>query len=194
MSRSFNIAGRRVAPDDPRVVARAVLGVLLLMNVVAAGFAFKPWGASPEDLAREEQQLRAQLKELEARVSRTRTLAANVEKARTEGDKFLEQYTTDRRTTFSTIVSELAETATQAGIKQRACDINLEPIEGSETLSQMTVNCGYEANYPNLTKFVNLLDRSKRFLVIEQMVATPQQSGGALNVSLKLDSFVRSVS
>jgi hypothetical protein len=44
-------------------------------------------------------------------------------------------------------------------------------------------------------RFLNLLDRSPRFLIIESLGAAPQQSGqqaGArLNVSLKLDAFVR---
>ena len=67
----------------------------------------------------------------------------------------------------------------------------LEPVEGSDTLSQMTISVGYEGTYQNLTKFVHLLDKSRRFLIIENMVASPQQSGQMLNVSFKLDTFVR---
>src|SRR6266542_2744165 len=144
MPRSFNFA--RFGPDrmqmkDPRMVARAVLGVLLLANLVAAVLAFQPWGGSAEDLARQSRQLRAQLADLQNRVNRTRALAEKAERARSEGDKFLEKYTTDRRTTFSTIGSELKQIADKAGIKQRECTITLEPIEGSDTLNQMTVTC-----------------------------------------------------
>jgi hypothetical protein len=39
-------------------------------------------------------------------------------------------------------------------------------------------------------KFVNQLDKSPRFLIIESMQASPQ-STGALSVSLKLDTFIR---
>jgi hypothetical protein len=67
----------------------------------------------------------------------------------------------------------------------------LEPVEGSETLSQMTISAGYEGTYANLTKFVNLLDKSPRFLIVESMAASPQQTGANLNVSFKLDTFVR---
>lgn len=67
----------------------------------------------------------------------------------------------------------------------------LDPIEGSETLSMMTITAGFEGPYPSLTKLVNLLDKSPRFLIIENMVAAPQQGGQSLNVSLKLDAFVK---
>jgi type IV pilus assembly protein PilO len=57
------------------------------------------------------------------------------------------------------------------------------------------VTAGLEGDYENLVRFLNLLDRSPRFLIIESLGAAPQQSGqqaGArLNVSLKLDAFVR---
>ncbi len=176
---------------DPRMVARAVVGFLLLANVVAALIAFHPWGGGPEDLQRQQQALRRQANDLEMRIARSKNLVAKVERARKEGEGFLGQYITERRSTFSTILEELYTTAKEAGIKQKESSIVLEPVEGSDTLSQMTISVGYEGTYQNLTKFVNLLDKSKRFLIIENMVASPQQSGQMLNVSFKLDTFVR---
>lgn len=176
---------------DPRVAARAVVGFLLLANVVAALIAFHPWGGGPEELRARQQQLSRQAADLRARIERSKALVSKVEQARKEGDSFLAQYVTERRITFSTILEELNTTAKEAGIKQKESSIVLEPVEGSDTLSQMTISVGYEGTYQNLTKFVNLLDKSKRFLIIENMVASPQQSGQMLNVSFKLDTFVR---
>jgi len=185
------LASSSLQVKDPRVFIRLVLGALLLANLVAAVIAFKPFGGSAEDLARRQELLFAQVSDLERRVARTKGLAEKVERARVEGEAFLNEYTMDRRTTFSTIVSELARSAAQAGIKQRECSLNLEPTEGSETLSQMTITCGYETTYANLTKFMNLLDKSPRFLIIEGLSAAPQQAGNILSVSIKLDTFVK---
>jgi Tfp pilus assembly protein PilO len=57
----------------------------------------------------------------------------------------------------------------------------------------MSISAAYEGSYANLTKFVNLLDKSPRFLIIESLTAAPQQSnaGDLLSVSIKLDTFVR---
>jgi type IV pilus assembly protein PilO len=54
----------------------------------------------------------------------------------------------------------------------------------------MSITAGYEGSYSNLQKFVSLLDKSPRFLIIESLVASPQQGSPVLNVSLKLDAFV----
>jgi hypothetical protein len=66
-------------------------------------------------------------------------------------------------------------------------------VEGSDTLSQITISAAYEGTYANLTKFVNLLDKSPRFLIIESLTAAPQQTnvGDTLSVTIKLDTFVR---
>jgi hypothetical protein len=40
-------------------------------------------------------------------------------------------------------------------------------------------------------KFVNLLDRSKRFLIIESLVAAPLPDGKTLSTMVKINTFVR---
>jgi Tfp pilus assembly protein PilO len=189
LSRQLNLKGVQI--KDPRVLVRAVLGALLLANLVAAVVAFKPFGGSAEDLMREEQSLRRQLQDLEARQARSKALVNKVQLARTEGEQFLSNYVTDLRTTSLLIEEELNRTAKEAGIKRREASLVIDPIEGSDTLSMLTITAGFEGTYANLTKFVNLLDKSARFLIIENMVAAPQQGGQSLNVSLRLDAFVK---
>ena len=101
--------------------------------------------------------MRQQLATMQSQVTRTKALVVKAERARSEGDSFLTEYTTDRRTTFSTIFSELERVAREAGIQPRPASYGLEQVEGSETLYQMTITSAYEGSYANLTKFVNLL-------------------------------------
>jgi len=191
MPRSFSFSLQNLPVKDPRMAARVVVGTLLLANVVAALIAFHPWGGSPEDLARQSQQLGQQVLEMQTRLAASKALVAKVEGARTQGDAFLAQYVTDRRITSSTILAELDRVAQEAGIKAKEKTFNLEPVEGSETLTQMTITAGYEGSYASLTKFVNLIDKSQRFLIIENMAAAPQQNGQTLNVSFRMDTFIR---
>jgi type IV pilus assembly protein PilO len=176
---------------DPRVVMRAIIGTLLVANLVAAVMAFKPFGGSADDLRREQSDLRRQLDQLQARLTYTKRLVDKVEGARRAGDDFLGKYFTDRRTTYSTLIEELGRTAQQAGIKPRDASAELNEIEGSDTLEMMSITVGYEGTYASLEKFVNLLDKSPRFLIIESMQASPQQNSQTLNVTLKLDTFVK---
>lgn len=181
----------RLNTKDPRAVVRLIVGVLAGLNVIAALIVFKPFGGSPEDLAREMRDLQQQVLARQASLGRTRALVAKVEKARSEGDQFLGEFVMSRRSASSSIVSELIEMAKQAGVKSKEHSFGFEPIEGSDTLSMMTVAGGYEGSYQNLTRFLNLLDKSPRFLIVESLQASPQQSGAVLNVMLKFNAFVR---
>jgi type IV pilus assembly protein PilO len=198
MSKSFSVPARLLPGSslnlkDPRILVRVALAVLVVANIAAALMVFKPWGGSAEDLAREQETLQQQVTSMQTRLAKTKALVTKAEKARAEGDGFLEEYTTDRRTTFSTIYAELERVAHDAGIQPRPISYELDPVEGSDTLYQMNINAAYEGSYANLTKFVNLLDKSPRFLIIESLTAAPQQSntGDLLSVSIKLDTFVR---
>ena len=195
MPRDFNLRlpqdWRTRLGKDPRVLARVVLGGLLLANLVAAYAVFYPVGGSAEQLEEQISTMRSQLQQRQAALGRTQGLVEKIEHARTTGDQFLEQYFMDRRTTSSTILIELDAAAKDAGMRVKDRSFTYDPVEGSETLSMMTITANYEGTYGDLLQFVNRLDKSRRFLIIDHMVAQPQQAGGALNVSLKLNTFVK---
>jgi Tfp pilus assembly protein PilO len=176
---------------DPRIVMRAIIAVLLVVNIAAAVIAFKPFGGSAEDLRRERADSGRRLAQLQARLAQTRQLVDKVELARREGDDFLAKYFTDRRTTYSTIIEELDRTAQAAGLKLRNYNGELNEIEGSDTLQMMSLNTAYEGDYAGLEKFINLLDKSPRFLIVDSMQAAPQQNGQTLTITLRLLTFVK---
>ena len=200
MSKSFSVSPRLLAGGsshlnlkDTRVLVRAGLGLLVLANIVAALLAFKPWGGSAEDLARQQVDMQQQLTSMQARLEKTKALVTKAERARNEGDGFLAEYTTVRRSAFSTILTELERVSQEAGIQTRPVSYELTQVEGSDTLDQLSISAAYEGSYAALTKSVNLLDKSPRFLIIESLTAAPQQSttGDTLSVSIKVDTFVR---
>jgi type IV pilus assembly protein PilO len=179
------------ASKDPRFVARAVLGTLLFLNLLAAYAVFYPVGGSAEDLEQQIAGMRSQLQQRQAALGRMRTLVNKIEQARSSGDDFLTQYFTDRRTSSSAIVSELDKAAKSAGMRPKERSFAYDPIEGSDTLSMMTVIANYEGTYGDLLHFVNTLDISARFLILDTLMASPQQGGGTLNVQIKFNTFVR---
>jgi len=175
---------------DRRVKVRAALGVLLAANLVAAVFVFHPLGGSAEDLAREMQSKQQNLTQQIQRLERTHGLVAKVQQAKVEGDKFLNECTMERRTAFSSVLSDVDKMAVESGMRPKESGLGLDPVDGSDTIQRMTISESFEGTYESLTKLVNLLDKSPRFLIIESMQAQPQATGG-LSVTIKLDTFVR---
>ena len=175
---------------DPKFLVRSALGLLLAANLVAAAMAYHIFDASPEALNRQLSTAIAERQALQAQLTRTRTLNHSVDRGKQEGDKFLSTYMTSRRHTYSTIIGELTETAKSAGMKAGAT-ISLDPVQGSDDLDMMTVTLNLEGNYGQLMKFVNMLDRSPKFLIIETLTVTPRAKSDVLSVSVKLDTFVK---
>jgi len=192
--RNWRLAGGAIR--EPRILMRALIGVLLAANLVAAVIAFAPFGMSADGLRQQQAALGRQLAEMERRNAASVRLVANVETARREGDRFLEKYVLDRRTVSSAIAEELNRMAQAAGIRPLPSGEDLLPVEGSDTLQMLTITAGFEGSYASLKKFVDLLDKSPRFLIVERMdVQSPQQqqqqAAQLVTVGLKVDTFVR---
>jgi Tfp pilus assembly protein PilO len=190
------VAFRKMLADarlrkDPRVIARTVLGALLLANLIAALVLFKPWGGSAEDLAAEQASLMNRLVVQKRTLESRKDVHSKVQRARKEGDQFLEKYILDLRTAYSTVIGELDQAATSTGVKIKDSQFSIDEIEGSDTLGMMTVSANYEGEYGSLTRFVNQVDRSPRFFIIESIQAAPQATSGLINVTLRLNVFVR---
>jgi hypothetical protein len=189
MPRSFKLTVPKSVLPLPWAVG---LGVLLAANLAAAAFAFHIFDASPQALDQELTAARSARQAAQARLARTRTLASSVDLGRNEGDKFFTTYVMGRRHTYSTILGEITQIQKTAGMEKAAMTIApLDPIPGSDNLDMMSISLNLEGTYAQLMKFVNLLDRSPRFLIIETLTVTPRAKSDILVVTFKLDTFVK---
>jgi hypothetical protein len=177
-------------PGNPRSIIRLALGVLAAANLVAGYFVFRPIGGSPQQLRRQVQEMTAQIRQQQGALDRTRLLAGKIEIGRGEGDKFMGKYFLPRRSAYSVVMAELNDLASQAKVTAKESANAIEPVDGSDTLDMMQITANYEATYADLVRFMNLIDKSDRLLIVESLNATPQQGGGKLNIMMKLDTFV----
>lgn len=176
---------------DPRTVVKAVLGTFAGANLIAALFWIGPFGSSPAQLESELATLRTQLQSQQANLVRVRDLTRKIEGARGQQSEFVDAWFMDRRTASSTILSELERAAKESGLQPKDHSFVIEPVDGTDELSMMTITANYEGTYGDLVQFVNFIDRSRRFLILESIAASPQQNSAALNTRFKVNTFVR---
>jgi hypothetical protein len=196
MPRSFNLRAITLPSvaslKEPAMLVRGALGFLLVANLVAVMFAFHVFGISPAELDRTLISARSRLAADQMHLNRSRLLTGKIDRGRTESETFLTTYASDRRHTYSTIIGEINTASKLAGMNMKEETLApLDPIEGSDDLDIMTISINFEGGYPQLVKFVNMLDRSPRFLIIESMQASPQAKGDTLTVNIKLNAFVK---
>ncbi len=188
MRKDFNLSSRL---REPRVMMRAIIGALLVGNLAAAVIAFKPFGGGADDLQRQEASLQQQVSSMRKRIDASKLMVEKMQNARQDRDQFLAKYVTEERIGASTLLDELSRIANESGVKQLPVTYNEQDIEGSDYFKMVTVTLGCEGNYTSLAKFINLVDKSPHFLIIESLnTSAPLQNGAALNVQLKIDTFV----
>jgi hypothetical protein len=196
MPRSFNIRGLSLPSGavmkEPASLVRAALGLLLLANLVAAMFAFHVFGTSPQQLDRSLIAARSQLAAAQMHLNRSRLLTGKIDKGRSESETFLATYASDRRHTYSIIIGEMNTISKLAGMNMKEETVApLDPIEGSDDLDIMTIAINLEGGYAQVVKFINMLDRSPRFLIIESMTASPELKGDSLSITIRLNALVK---
>lgn len=193
MPRSFSVPSiSGISLKEPQALLRVGLGLLLVANLVAAAFAYHLVGASPAALNQRLALARTQLQAEQARLRRSRMLTSNIDKGKSESEHFLTTYFSNRRYTYSTIVNEVNQIAKTAGMTMKeATFASLDPIQGSDDLSMLTLSVNFEGGYPQLVKLVNLLDRSPKFIIIESLQIAAPPKGDTYSVTFKLNSFVR---
>jgi len=190
MLRSFNLDYSIWPLNNAGAITRLVLAILAIANLAAAFFVLRPPGGSPQELKEQLQDLRAQVIQRRALLDRTRVLVGKIEAGRSQGEKFLVQYFLPRRLTSSTILDELSDVAQKSKMRPKEMSLGTEAVKGSDNFSMMQISANFEGKYEDVLQFINLLDKSKRLLIIEGLNATPEQGSNLLNVNVKLDTFV----
>ena len=189
----------RISLKDPRVTMRILIGVLLVANLAMAVVAFKPFGGSADDLREDALRLSKQLGKLKAAVEETRQHVAKIDIARTQGNEFLAKYIMNRRESSAIMLDEMTKAATEAGVRAGPVTYSPDEVEGSNSMQWLAYTASFDGTYANIAKLVNTIDKSGRFLIIDQMnVNAPQQQnaqqqaqGQIVNVQLKLLTLVR---
>ncbi len=177
-------------PNNAAALLRLGVGLLVAANLVAGYLVLRPIGGSPDELRQQAMEMRLQIRQQQNALDRMRQLAGKVEIGRGEGDKFMTKYFLPRRTAYSVILAELNQVANDAKVTPKEQAYHIEPVEGSDTLQMMQITDNFEGSYENLLRFVNMVDKADRLLIIEGLNATPQQGGAKLNLMMKLDTFV----
>jgi type IV pilus assembly protein PilO len=175
----------------PLAVWQFVLIVLAILNVVALGLIIFPPGGSVDQLDKQLATLRTQMYRHQANVQKLRGVVKKVETARADQESFMKTYFMASETTSSTILSEIDGMSKKAGLRFKEHSFSFDPVEGSDTIAMLTITANYEGNYGDLIEFVNLIDRSDRFLIIDSIQAAPQQVPNMLTARFRMNAFIR---
>jgi type IV pilus assembly protein PilO len=163
----------------------AGVALLLILNLVLGVRLFLAWStlhaAGPEQLQQEQTAYRG----LQLEMSPLRGLPQKVDLSRTQADQF---YDARFPGAYSTISSAVYDLATKNTV--RLTNLAYTPRPALPGLIELRLDVSLSGEYAPLMHFINGLERSKTFFLINGLTLTGSQ-GGMVNLRLRLITYLR---
>jgi type IV pilus assembly protein PilO len=162
----------------------AGVALLLILNLVLGVRLFLAWSTLRTSGAHQLQQKQTAYRALEIEMSPLRGLPQKVELSRTQADAF---YTARFPNAYSTISATINDLATKNSV--RLTNLAYTPTPALAGLAELRMDASLSGEYAPLMHFINGLERSKTFFLINGLTLTGSQ-GGMVNLRLRLITYL----
>jgi type IV pilus assembly protein PilO len=172
-----------------REVRKTLLPVLIglvVLDLACVGYLLSPLGRSRAVRQRDLDALRAQLAAKQQEVLPARGMEGKLKQASNDIAAFQkERFPAE----YSAVSEELGKLAADSGVRIAAVkyDDKDAPVEG---LRKLNIEVALSGSYLQEVKFINALERSKLFFVVDGVTLGEQQ--GNVRLQLKMETYLRS--
>jgi hypothetical protein len=177
---------------DFKFERRAIIGGLAVLILADLGLGYYSWRISnsptapPQRLA--EETLR--LKSLRADIDYAEKIATNFPKTVKDCDKF-ERELPAASSASSSISAELGEVSKKAGVQVQGITFKDREITG-RNITERNMDATISGNYANVVKFLNGLQRSPNYYVVDSLeLGSEPTTPNLIRVSVRMRTFFR---
>jgi Tfp pilus assembly protein PilO len=165
------------------------LGLLLLADVALVGYLWQMNQQGPDELRAERNRLATQAKLLKADVARGEKIRASLPQIKKSCDAFYDQSFLDRITGYSDIETDLDSIAAKAGVKTSGFSFKQKDVK-DRGVTEIAIETSVDADYPAVIQFINGLERSKYFYLLDNLELASATTGG-IRLQIGLHTFFR---
>lgn len=162
-----------------------VVIALVVLDLACVGYLFSPAGRSRQARQREYVKLRQQLVAKQQEVLPTRGMDQKLKVASQDITGF---YGTRFPTEYSSVAEELGKIAADTGVHVSGVKYD-EKDAAIEGVRKLTMELSISGDYLQEVKFINSLERSKMFFLVDGITLGEQQ--GNVRLQLKLETYMR---
>ena len=167
----------------------AALGLVLLLDLVLAGYLWHASSEQPETLRMQRDALALQAKKLHADVERGNKIRASLPEAGKQCDAFYQQSFLDSSTGYSRVEADLGEIASKSGVKISGYTFKQKDVK-DRGVTEIHLTMNLDAEYPAIIQFVSGIERSKNFYLLDSLHLTSATTGG-IRLDLDLHTYFR---
>ena len=185
-------ANGSVPRSGPGLWLRTTVAILALLNGAVLFLYLDPPGGTKRELANESLRVRDEIAATRANAVRLKRVTANVQLGNSQSSTFETIYFLPRRAAYQRVIGELQRMAAASGLQEGDRVYSEEPIEGTADLTLLNISANnYQGTYDNLVHFLYEVDKSPMLLMLDTLMASPQQTGGRINASLRFQAIIQ---
>jgi Tfp pilus assembly protein PilO len=173
--------------DQVRTRFVIAIVIFLVIDIAAVTFLFSPWGRPPEQRIDDYNRARSERTRKAHDAQPLTGMPEKLKRAEKDSDVLLRTRLPEQSSQISNEIGKLAN-ANNVKLEQAAYETKDSELPGVERLQ---VKASLSADYLNLIKFINALEREKMLMVIDSLKLNEQQ-GGTVKVDLEMEAFKKS--
>ena len=168
---------------------RFMVGIVLLLTLSAAAlaFLFTPWGRAPEEREAEYNKPRTEWQQKRRDTQPLVGMPEKIQRANKDADALLKERIADQSSEISNQIGKLAA-ADHVKLEHAQYETKDTDLPG---VQQVLVSASLSADYLQLVKFINALERSKVLMILDSIKLNEQQ-GGSVRVDMVIESYTKS--
>lgn len=174
---------------------RAILSLLAILLSADAALAFYSWrlASAPQTPQSQFDAQSMQLKVLKGDIKSAQYIKDHMPATRLDCDRF-EQSLPPESAGYSLVTSQLDEIAKKAGLQIVSIAVKQKAIQ-ERGLSEVSLDATVSGDYPSVVRFVNGLQRSSGFYIVDSLalasVTQNRATSGSIRVGLHLRTYFR---
>lgn len=167
----------------------AALALLLAADIALAVFLVRSSREAPDEMRAQRDRLAVESRLLKADVERGQKIRASLPQVGKDCQDFYQRSFLDVTTGYSSIETDLGSIASKAGLKTSGFSFKEEEIK-DRGVTEMTITTSVDGNYAAVIEFINGLERSKNFYLLNNLSLNSATSG-EIKLALELHTYFR---
>lgn len=173
-----------------KAIIRAILGIVVAADIVLAGVNWQMAEANRTPQA-ELNALKRQHALMADDVTRAETIRATLPEIEQQRDTFFKQNFRPIASGYSSVISDFGTLSRGAGLQ--AENLNFHQHEADKRgVTEVDISAVVNGDYSSVVRFVNDLEHSDTFYVLDGLSLASSGSGGQLRLNLQLRTYFRS--
>ncbi len=166
------------------------LCVLLAADLALAFFLWHGGRQGPASQHAELERLVLEAKLLKADVQRGEKIRASLPQVGKDCDGFYHESFLPASAGYSAIVADLSDITHKAGLKTAGVTFQQKEMK-DHGVTQISMKTTVEGDYPSIIQFINALERSKNFYLLDNLSLASGGSTAGIKLNLELRTYFR---